>query len=573
MSVLDVTWQQALEPRDEAASTIWFPVRDEATVRVVLPGARLVRSGGQVRVVLQAIPRGVVTAAYAHGYILGRVVLGQQSEAVGAEPWDFDGNQVALTFGGDECAVVRAGETLTSDPVPLALTAGRALVLGVVLSGHGTQTTNYPCVLVPADTGGRCFLIPGQAACAATAPRGLVEFFPEAASLPFLARLEVAEDAEGNALDWPTLASQEAPAVWDDLVSIPAGTELRFRVPAQSLQRGASGVRLVLQPVASESWSLSSATVGLAGEGAEFAGDPVPVLFNGQAGVTVGSTPVRSDPVALAIDPASPADLLVSLACLTATSLPRHGAGLMDGGDWAWWHRNEDGLWIPGDNAPLALAGLECRGAPATDAVTVYEVLGGNAGAIKNNPVMTLPAGTHVRLLLPRRPPAPLTLEAATQARLTLFWHDIPWTPGIPDGDGHTRCWSLSRLALGFAAPAAGDGRCFDFEAAPVEMLGELLADGPLVVDRPVVTTWFDLPRPWTPADRLLVALTLAQPYDVWHVSGGWQALWSIWLVESTALAAPSGGQSPPAWTAAQSIHAFPHTGQQPFVRRVEVRP
>ncbi|AGW12089.1 hypothetical protein [Megalodesulfovibrio gigas] len=578
MSLMDMQWRQCLDPYPEGDGQTYFPVRDEATVRVVIPGARIRRSGNVVRLGLLPIPRGLVNAASAYGYIVGRVVVGHQSEAVDAEPWDFDGNQVALTFGGDPCAVVRAGDAPVSDPVPFELVAGRDLVVSVILSGHGVSSQYWPCVGTIEDTGARLFMAAGRAACEATAPREVVEFFNDlgnAACIPFVATLETPADATLNMLP---LATNAGPAVWDSIETPPADAVLRWRIPAAALALppgGVSQVRLALQP-GSEAWDVTAAQIGpAASSGWDFAGDSATVTFSGQAGVTVAPGALaRSDAVPLNLLPSAAPDILVSLTVPAGAVLPRHARVLADGGTvLPWTYAMNGSPFMPGDGTPFALAGLEGSGTAETPPHPVYEVLGGNVGSIYYNNPMQLPAGAHVRILLPRQavpgivstPPA-----SATQARVVLFWHDMPWTSGIPDAAGNVRCWTLAGLRLGFAAHGP-DLPLYQFEAAPVAI--PFPGRGyPLAVDGPLVSDWFDLPRAWTPADRFLLSLELAQPLDVWQLAGGWQAVWSIWTgTAGSTLAPPAGGTPAPQWPNTTPL-PFMRVGQQPFVRMVEVR-
>lgn len=600
MSLPSLIWRHVLDPRPEGSTHTWYPAREETTVRVVIPGARVRLGDGQPRLVrlgLLPLPRGLITPTMPFGYVLGRVVLGHRSLALDAEPWDYDGNQVTLTFGGDTTAATRAGEVCVSDPVPLALAAGQDLVLSVVLSGAGEWNQYLPCVSMEEGTGARLYLGPGRRACQEAAPRGLAEFvdgsMAEAKILPFVATVEV---ADGESLPVYRAAAPVWPVAWDGVEVTAEPTRLHLRIPgtalelpSQSSQGGQElqGLRLVLQPgeaLHGVPWEVTAARLGTVD------GESVAVTFAGQPGVTVApGVPTRSDVIPLPPPPSSLPDspphsspgLLLTLDCPAGAAIPRHARGLLaPQAGWAWWHAPQqaegEALLIPGDGAPLALAGLECVPQPTSGGAPVYEVLGGNVGYRRTGYSFELPAGSHVRLLLPRQALATADAAAlpasASQARLALCWHDLPWVSGIPDAGGGVRCWTLAGLRVGFAA----HGALHTFEAAPVPVPfpGR---DYPVAVDGPLVSDWFDLPRPWTPADRLLVALELAQPLRPWHVSGGWQAVWNIWEAPGSAagaLAPPPGGFTPAQWVRHQTnTDYWLHTGQQPFVRRVEVRP
>lgn len=117
-------------------------------------GGRTMRGVIQSCLVLRSSPAVRFLPAYrASPYTIAKAYIGHQAET--GDNYDFDGNQVQLTWDGNPDKLINAND-LWSDLVQLEITKSKALVFSVYLSGVATipcSTTLYqfPCYFKDGD--------------------------------------------------------------------------------------------------------------------------------------------------------------------------------------------------------------------------------------------------------------------------------------------------------------------------------------------------------------------------------------------------------------------------------------
>lgn len=93
------------------------------TARLVIPASRVGYNASTIQLKLS----GYVS------WTFDKMYIGHQ--ALGGDLYDFDGNQVQVTFDGSAGDTVPIGTGLWSDPINIDITAGKSLVLSVYMSG------------------------------------------------------------------------------------------------------------------------------------------------------------------------------------------------------------------------------------------------------------------------------------------------------------------------------------------------------------------------------------------------------------------------------------------------------
>lgn len=106
---------------------------DNWTIRQHIDAAQIATSGGRIRITLAAEPGNVMG--------LTDVFIGHAAGA--GDPYDYDGNQVRVTFSGSNSAAVPAGGTLVSDEIEFDLDATKDLIISAHHNGnsHCAMTT------------------------------------------------------------------------------------------------------------------------------------------------------------------------------------------------------------------------------------------------------------------------------------------------------------------------------------------------------------------------------------------------------------------------------------------------
>jgi hypothetical protein len=106
---------------------------DNWTIRQHIDAAQIATSGGRIRITLAAEP----------GNVMGLTDVFIGHAAVAGDPYDYDGNQVRVTFSGSNSAAVPAGGTLVSDEIEFDLDATKDLIISAHHNGnsHCAMTT------------------------------------------------------------------------------------------------------------------------------------------------------------------------------------------------------------------------------------------------------------------------------------------------------------------------------------------------------------------------------------------------------------------------------------------------
>ena len=104
------------------------------TYRIVIPPENIRRSGN----VIQVFVRG---PAITTPFTIEKMYVGHASQVIGADPYDFDGNQVQIRFNGSASKVFTQGVSEYSDHVVFALSADRPLVVSAFIRCSATQVT------------------------------------------------------------------------------------------------------------------------------------------------------------------------------------------------------------------------------------------------------------------------------------------------------------------------------------------------------------------------------------------------------------------------------------------------
>lgn len=153
--------------------TVLGPIASEADVdrssytyvAKYLPGA-LKATGSTVRLVIQG------TVASGHVGTVSDVYIGLVSTAAGANAYDFDGNQVRVTFGGLNPVSLTTGSLRTSDEIAFVVDGSKAMLIAYNLaastfisykSGLGTNYVLYskPAINQAATTSKATGYLPG----------------------------------------------------------------------------------------------------------------------------------------------------------------------------------------------------------------------------------------------------------------------------------------------------------------------------------------------------------------------------------------------------------------------------
>lgn len=562
-TVTELQWADVL-PAYDASDAASYIATGETCVRFVAP-ANLAHIGGDIiRVQLATFWPGAIYKDPL-GWNLGALWIGHQSD--GGEPWEFDGGQVQLFFGGKPGMAVPVFEAPWSDPLMFNLQPGKPLIFSAVLNGQYAGQGNgfgwFPTIPVPAD-----HYLCSDPGAAGNDSGAFVSDGGNNIRVAWIKQLQVA----AGPLD---IARQEVN--WTGQGTAPAGVNIRVRIPKGAISTPAGTVRLRFGHTGTD-YGITACSIGIAGEGGAFAGSPAAVLFGGGASTTITASDRVSDAVAIEADGSH--DLLVALYLAGGGDLPRaiesgwgYSYALARGDET---QTQDPAAYIQGGAWPLCLEALEWASSPAApQVVTAWEVRGANAGQFKDAPAYRpLHAGSCFRIIFPARVAAnPYALASCTQARLTMFWHDYPWTNGVADEDGDLRCWKAASLYIGFASRT---GHLLAFEHAPVPVAFEGRSF-PLKVDGPLVSDWLDLPRPWTPGDRLLVSLRLAGDYRLFHGAPAWGASWwGHWQADDSGEQTPAHTYLDP--VAYDQTHpdydnqTWAYDGCQPFVQRLELR-
>jgi hypothetical protein len=74
-------------------------------------------------------------------FTIDKMYVGHASQVIGADPYDFDGNQVQILFNGSASKVFTQGVSEYSDHVVFALSADRPLVVSAFIRCSATQVT------------------------------------------------------------------------------------------------------------------------------------------------------------------------------------------------------------------------------------------------------------------------------------------------------------------------------------------------------------------------------------------------------------------------------------------------
>jgi hypothetical protein len=104
------------------------------TYRIIIPPENIRRSGN----VIQVFVRG---PAITTPFTIESMYVGHASQVIGADPYDFDGNQVQIRFNGSVSKVFTQGVSEYSDHVVFALSADRPLVVSAFVRCSAVQLT------------------------------------------------------------------------------------------------------------------------------------------------------------------------------------------------------------------------------------------------------------------------------------------------------------------------------------------------------------------------------------------------------------------------------------------------
>lgn len=103
------------------------------TVRTVIAASVLQASGSKVRLTMQGpgSEKSTIVALYiGHAASMG-------------DAYDFDGNQVPVTYGGLSSWVINAGATIVSDEITFALDKTKPLILSMYIEDTSFDTLRY----------------------------------------------------------------------------------------------------------------------------------------------------------------------------------------------------------------------------------------------------------------------------------------------------------------------------------------------------------------------------------------------------------------------------------------------
>lgn len=103
------------------------------TFRTVLDSSRLLCSGSEIRV--------LIGARASRTNVFNNIYIGHQASS--GNFWDFDGNQVQLTFSGNAGVTVVSGSPVWSDNVAFNLDQNKRIVLGLSFTSQELGRVRY----------------------------------------------------------------------------------------------------------------------------------------------------------------------------------------------------------------------------------------------------------------------------------------------------------------------------------------------------------------------------------------------------------------------------------------------
>lgn len=207
---LDTSTPGKLKPTLSSTQTFAVPLNsevsnDDLTRRMIIAASALTTSGVQVRVRLSGPASGPSRP-------INNAFIGHQ--ASGGNPWDFDGNQVRLTFNGNNGVTPPVGGSVWSDWVNFSLDETKNLI--VAHDGTITGNISYSAGVASVDN----YYKLSVAEAGSTAPTG---YTLQAATCYMLDQIEVRTGAGNNM----TVASTAFTAA-----SAPASEKITARIIA-----------------------------------------------------------------------------------------------------------------------------------------------------------------------------------------------------------------------------------------------------------------------------------------------------------------------------------------------------
>jgi hypothetical protein len=126
-------------------------------IRQVIPASAIIWGGNKCRVKLTGGSSGLTVVGCAIG-----------KKAAAGNAWDFDGNQVTVTFSGSASVSVGANTTVYSDWISFPISSANSYVVGIAISNSGTNTVQRGT-----NTGFTCYeKVGGYTDATSTAPSG-----------------------------------------------------------------------------------------------------------------------------------------------------------------------------------------------------------------------------------------------------------------------------------------------------------------------------------------------------------------------------------------------------------------